>query len=208
MVRRPLVIVGAGGHGRVALDAARLSGCTVLGFLDDTLAPGGMIDGARILGGTGLTAALAVEADLFIALGDQAARRAFALSVLGAGGTLATLVHPAAVVSPAATVGDGSILAAGAILQPGARVGRFCILNTACSVDHDGVLLDGVQVGPGVRLAGRVCCGEDAFLGTGAIVLPGLSIGRGAVVGAGAVVVGDVPADITVVGNPARPLRR
>ncbi|MFC7331761.1 NeuD/PglB/VioB family sugar acetyltransferase [Rhodocista pekingensis] len=208
MVRRPLVIVGAGGHGRVALDTARLAGRTVQGFLDDTMAPGTAVDGVRVLGGSGLTAGLADGADLFIALGDQAARRSFALSVLHAGGTLATLVHPAAVVSPSATVGDGSILAAGAILQPGARVGRFCILNTACSVDHDGVLLDGVQVGPGVRLAGRVRCGEDVFLGTGAVVLPGLCIGRGAVVGAGAVVVDDVPADLTVVGNPARPLLR
>jgi acetyltransferase-like isoleucine patch superfamily enzyme len=56
-----------------------------------------------------------------------------------------------------------------------------------------------------VVLSGQVMVEEGAFLGAGAVVLPGLRIGAGAVVAAGAVVTADVPAGQTVMGVPARP---
>jgi UDP-2-acetamido-3-amino-2,3-dideoxy-glucuronate N-acetyltransferase len=49
---------------------------------------------------------------------------------------------------------------------------------------------------------------RGASIGAGAVILPGLTIGEGAMVGAGAVVTRDVPAQVLVVGNPARVVRR
>ncbi len=46
--------------------------------------------------------------------------------------------------------------------------------------------------------------GDDVWIGQGAIVLKGVTIGHRSVVGAGAVVTKDVPADVVVAGNPAR----
>jgi acetyltransferase-like isoleucine patch superfamily enzyme len=89
-----------------------------------------------------------------------------------------------------------------------ASVGRFCIINTGSTIDHDNVLADGVNVASGAHFAGNVRCEEDAFVGVGAAVAPGVRIGVRAVVGAGAVVIRDVPDDTTVVGNPARPISR
>jgi acetyltransferase-like isoleucine patch superfamily enzyme len=66
------------------------------------------------------------------------------------------------------------------------------------------LLADGVQVCPGANLAGGVICEEDVFIGTGAVVIPRITIGAGATVGAGAIVIRDVEAGTTVVGNPAR----
>jgi sugar O-acyltransferase (sialic acid O-acetyltransferase NeuD family) len=137
------------------------------------------------------------------ATGDRIVRRRIAAAVLAAQGSLATVVHPSCVVASTAVIGDGSMLLAGAIVGPDARVGSFCIVNTGASVDHDDVLENGVNVCPGVHLAGNVTCREDAFVGIGASVIQGVTIDRRAVVGAGAVVLRDVADDTTVIGCPA-----
>jgi acetyltransferase EpsM len=101
-------------------------------------------------------------------------------------------------------LGAGTVVLAGAVINTGSRVGRFAIVHANAVVDHDGRLEDGVQICPGAALAGRTTCERLAFVGTGATVTPGRTIGARSVVGAGAVVLEDVPPDVTVVGNPAR----
>ncbi len=95
----------------------------------------------------------------------------------------------------------------GAILGAETRVGRGAIINTASSIDHDGNIGDYVHIAPGVHLAGCVTVGEASFLGVGACVIPERSIGSGSTIGAGAVVVRDVPDNQVWVGCPARYLK-
>ena len=95
----------------------------------------------------------------------------------------------------------------GVIVNANAKVGRYCVLNTACSIDHDNVLDDGVQIAPGVRSAGNVHFGAMAFIGIGASLIPGVVVGTAAVVGAGAVVTENVPPGVLAVGVPARVIR-
>ena len=68
--------------------------------------------------------------------------------------------------------------------------------------------LDSAERRRGLELAKPIVVGDDAWLGGGAIVLPGVTIGARAVVGAGSVVTRDVPADETVAGNPAGTIDR
>jgi sugar O-acyltransferase (sialic acid O-acetyltransferase NeuD family) len=206
---RALVIVGAGGHGKVVLDAARAGGWQVAGFLDSVNPAGTRILDAPVLGNeAGLTdPALLAQYAVIVAIGDQTARRRLCLNVLAAGGTLAMVRHPASVVSPSVRIGAGSFLAAGVIVNPDAHIGQYCILNTGCTIDHDCRLADGTQVSPGAHLAGSVTCGDDVFIGTGAAIIPRITIGSHAVVGAGAVVIRDVEAGTRVAGNPARTIR-
>jgi maltose O-acetyltransferase len=56
----------------------------------------------------------------------------------------------------------------------------------------------------GHTLIGRVNIGKRVYLGHGAIVMPGSTIGDGVVVGPGAVVLGDIPPDSVAIGNPAK----
>ncbi len=67
--------------------------------------------------------------------------------------------------------------------------------------------LDASQRRTGLESAKPVSIGADVWVGGGAILLPGVTVGDGAVVGAGSVVTTDVPAGAVVGGNPARPLR-
>jgi sugar O-acyltransferase (sialic acid O-acetyltransferase NeuD family) len=209
-VTRRLVIYGAGGHGRVCLDIARAAGYEVLGFCDPAVVPGTSLNGAPVLTEERIADLARAEQDLafFVAIGDQARKRLLATRFLDRGETLALLVHPSAVVSPSARLGPGTVIMPNVVVNANATVGSFCILNTACSVDHDCVLADGVQLGPGARLAGAVTIGDDAALGTGVNVIPGCRIGARSVVGAGATVVSSLPDDVLAVGVPARVLRR
>jgi len=119
--------------------------------------------------------------------------------------TPVTVVHPTAWVADNATIGSGSQILAGAVIAPEARIGRQCIINTNASIDHESVLEDGVEVAPGAILCGLVYAGVNAWICAGATVLPRIRIGADAIVGAGAVVMKDVPDGITVIGIPATP---
>ncbi len=205
-----LVIVGAGAVGRVVLDTAQAAGIPVRGFTDSAMNPATLVNGSPILGSNDLLddRRFLEEHTFVVAIADQRTRMDLSLRISDGGGELATVAHPSCIVSPHASIGKGSILVAGCIVNTDAAVGDFCFLNAGCSVDHDCRVADGVLIGPGAHLAGWVQCGRGAFVGTGAAVIPKIKIGSWSTIGAGAVVVRDVPDNTTVVGSPARAVRR
>lgn len=184
----PVVIVGAGGHGRVVADIFLAAGRAVAGFLDDRVV--GPVSGLPVLGpfARALDPGFGRGRALIVALGDTTRRVDLSQAVLRAGAGLATAIHPFAILAGGTQIGAGSTVAAAAVIGTGATVGRFCIVNTAAVVDHDCALGDGVFLGPGVRLCGGVVVGAGAFIGAGAIVLPGVRIAAEARVRAGALV--------------------
>jgi sugar O-acyltransferase (sialic acid O-acetyltransferase NeuD family) len=183
-----VVILGAGGHGRVVADIFLAAGRAVAGFLDDRVV--GPVAGLPVLGpfARALDPSFGRGRALIVGLGDTTRRVDLSQAVLRAGGMLATAIHPFAILAGGAQVGVGTTVSAAAVIGTGATVGRFCIVNTAAVVDHDCTLGDGVFLGPGARLCGGVIVGAGAFVGAGAIVLPGVRIAAGAQVRAGAVV--------------------
>lgn len=119
-----------------------------------------------------------------------------------------TAVHPTAWISPSAQIDAGVQIHAGAIVEAHAKIGSQCIINTKASVDHECVLEQGVELAPAATLCGLVYLGVNAWVCAGATVLPRLRIGADSIVGAGAVVIRDVPKNVTVVGVPAQILRK
>jgi sugar O-acyltransferase (sialic acid O-acetyltransferase NeuD family) len=120
----------------------------------------------------------------------------------------ATVVHPAATVGPNCRIREGSYIAAGAIVTVNCTIGRFVTINMHCQVAHDDVLEDLVTLHPDTHLGGNVRVEEGAELGTGSIVLPGLTVGARAVLGAGCTVVRSLSGHATYVGVPAGPVVR
>ena len=200
-----LIIIGAGGYGRVCLDIARMTGYQVIGFCDTAQPDGARINGVPVLGGNEIILADSHSDDtsFVVAVGDQFLKRELAELTIHVGRELETLIHPSATISPNASIGEGTVVMPNCVVNANAVIGRFCLLNTASTVDHDNTLSDGVQLGPGVHLAGHVSLAEDVLIGTGASVIPGVSIGRNTTVGAGAVVIDDLPPAVTAVGVPA-----
>ncbi len=116
-------------------------------------------------------------------------------------------IHPTAFVAGSVRVGVGAQIMANSTICVGSLIGRACIINTGASVDHECRLGDGVHIGPRATLAGCVDVDDNATVYSGAVVLPRIRIGKGAIVGAGAVVRDDVAEYTVVVGNPAKKLK-
>jgi len=202
---RELVILGAGDHAKVAVDACLAAGISLRGLLDRSSGEVDSILGVPVIGDDSRMAELAATCDFHVAISDNGTRLRLADLVIAEGGTLKAIRHPGAILSTATDIGPGCMLVAGAVVNPGARLGRCVIVNTAASVDHDCDLGDGVHVAPGARLTGTVTCGKAAFIGAGAVVLPGVRIGRNAIIGAGATVLTNVADGATMIGTPVRP---
>jgi UDP-N-acetylbacillosamine N-acetyltransferase len=197
----------------VVADIVRLNGeYDIVGFLDD-LNPDRQDEelyGATILGGRDRLDALRSEGvrHLILAFGNCAARLRLSVFVRAEGFSLATAIHPAAIVATDASIGAGTVVTAGAVINPGSRIGENVIVNTSASVGHECLVDDGAHVGPGARLAGRVMVERAAWIGVGAIAIEGVRIGANSLVGAGGVVVNDIPDDVVAYGNPARVVRK
>ena len=206
-----IVIIGAGGHGRVVLDIIRAENKhRPVGFLDgNELLKGQSVDSLPVLGDIMNTEQLKYKGvtGAIIAIGDNRIRREYATLVENCGLELINAIHPTANIASASQIGNNVVIAAGAMLCAHCRIGDSAILNTGSIVDHESVIGTAAHICPGSRLAGRVMVQSGAFVGIGATVIQNITIGTDAVVGAGAVVIRDVPAGCTVVGVPARMVR-
>lgn len=197
-----LLIVGAGGHAKVVIDAAEEAGFEIAGVV------GTASDAPEVLGHRVSLDGEDVPADGFIvAIGDNAVRARRFADCIAAGLVPVSVVHPSSIIGRDVAIGGGAFLAAGVIVNAGARIGADTILNTGCSVDHDCVIGDHCHVGPQVAVCGAVRLGEGVLLGVGSCASPGTSVGAWSVVGAGAAVVGDLPSLTLCVGLPAHPIR-
>jgi sugar O-acyltransferase (sialic acid O-acetyltransferase NeuD family) len=196
--------MGAGGHAKVVIDAALASGwdLTQICVLDDAPERAG----ATILGLRIATPAVpdALGALFHVAIGNSDARGGLHDRAVRNGGSPATIIHPRAVISPSATIGAGSFVAAGAVVGPDGSCGIGTILNHASIIDHDCRVGDFCHIAPGATLGGEVVIENHVLVGASAVVLPGLKVGRGATIGAGAVVTQNVPPGQVWVGAPAR----
>ncbi len=201
-----IAIIGAGGHASCVYECLLTAGETVAGFYDDDPRLEGkeIVDGKKVLGTPDRLEQEERIKTVFVAFGDNRQRLERCRYYSSCGYRQPRAVHPRVYISSFARVGKGSFLMGAALVNPRARVGDYVIVNTSATVGHDCVLESGVQVGPGVNLAGGSYLEEGAFVGIGARVAPNVRIGAWSVVGAGAVVLHDVPPGVSVYGTPAR----
>jgi len=193
---RGLVIWGLGGHARVVLDAVReMNVFDETAFYDDD--PAKATPSLLHLRGAGFN-------EFLVAIGANSIRARCFEEAIRQGMKPFTCVHPTAWVSPDASIGAGTVIMARAVIQSQAVIGRNCIVNTGVIVEHDCLIGDHTHLSPATTLGGAVIVGEHVHMGIGAIALPGSRIGNRSIIGAGAVVLREVPADSTAIGVPAR----
>lgn len=204
-----LIILGAGGHGRVAAEIAEMCGWAEIASLDTAWQTRPTSGPWPVIGNDSdeTLRSLAQNTQFFVGLGDNSARSRMQLRIEALGLTVATLIHPSAVVSRYATIGAGCLIGAGSVVNYGAALGKGVIVNTHAGVDHDCNIGAFCHIAPAAHMAADVVLGEGVFLGIGASVRNGITIGAHTMIGAGAAVVSDISDNQTVVGVPARSRR-
>lgn len=203
-----LLIIGAGGHGKVVADAALETGeWGEIVFLDDAW-PEKKKNGLWDIHGKvdQLANWKGNCASAVVAIGNNHLRMELQSKLIAVGFEVATIVHPSATVSRFAKLGIGSVVFAHAVVNVDAVVGEAAIINTAATIDHDCQLGKGVHIAPGANLGGGVVVGDFSWVGIGAAVSHYLLIGAEVTVGAGAVVINNIEKGVTAVGVPARPI--
>jgi sugar O-acyltransferase (sialic acid O-acetyltransferase NeuD family) len=210
-----LVVVGAGGFGREALDvidAVNRAGDAVkfdvIGIVDDKPSPDNLKRlsdrGVAYLGSVGDWLATGDDADYLIAVGSPAARKPLADRFDSAALRPATAIHPCAVIGSMASVGAGSIVCSGVQVSTNVRLGRHVHLNSSATIGHDSILGDFTSVNPAATVSGECILGYQTLVGAGAVILQGRRVGARCVVGAASCVTHDVEDDAVVKGVPAR----
>ena len=205
----PLIILGAGGHAKVLIDALRQQSIELLGITDaDTDKKGQFLFDVTVIGGDEEVMKYPIETiKLINGMGSvrvNPRRRQLFEHFKSKGYSFASVVHSSAIIAGDVILSEGVQIMAGAIIQAGCHVGTNAVINTGVVVDHDCHIGDHAHIAPGVTLSGGVSVGENTHVGTGATVIQGIKIGRNSLIAAGAVVIRNVPDDETVVGVPAK----
>ena len=207
----PFIIVGAGGHGRVLLDAIIASGFQAIGFTDpDETLHTVSIYGIPVLGADDVIQSFSTDqiqlANGIGSISSTVKRKEVYQYVMSMGYRFGSIIHPKSIVSPFAHLTAGVQVMAGAVIQPGASIEENSIINTGAVIDHDCIMGKHCHVGPGVLISGGVNIGEGVHVGTGACILQGVVVGSHALIAAGAVVIRDVASESKVAGVPAKPM--
>jgi len=199
-----LLILGAGGHGKVVAEIARLiKQWDEIAFLDDK-------EGLKEVNGYKVIDKLKnyklykeEYKNAFVAIGNNKLRINLIENLLREGFEIPILIHPFTFISNNVKVDKGTVIMAGAVINTNSVIGKGCIINTSSSIDHDCILKDGVHISPGVHVGGTVNIGKCTWVCIGSSIANNITIGKNVIVAAGAAVIKDVPDNVIVAGVPA-----
>lgn len=195
-----LIIIGAGGHGKVIADNAQKNGYKNICFVDDNMT--GDVIGFPVIGTcSDIEHSNDGNTDFIIGIGNNAIRKTIAERY---NVNWVSIVHPTAQIAFNAKIGKGTVVMANAVINVCATVGEHCIINTCAVIEHDNVIENYVHISPNAALGGTVRIGSLTHVGIGATVKNNTDICSDCIIGAGAVVLENIKDKGTYVGVPAR----
>ncbi len=208
-----MVGLGAGGHAKVIIEILQDDKTyELIGLLDrDIKLHGQKVLGVSVLGDDDLLPTLKKDGitHFFVgvgSIGDTSPRRQLFERAIAYKMEPVDIIHDQAIISPSADLGLGVTIMAGAIINTCVTLGTNVVVNTGAIIEHDCIIGNHVHIATGSKLASTVYVGDGTHIGLGTSIRQCVNIGQNVIIGAGAVVVNDIPDNITVVGVPARPI--
>ncbi|MGW5952780.1 acetyltransferase [Bacillus mycoides] len=203
-MKKKLLIIGAGGHGKVIADIAlKMNKWKYIAFLDDNEDVKTSM-GIEIIDRSTSASKYIKEYDLFVGIGNNTIRKKVQEQLEDQGAIIPVLIHPSAIIGEQVYLEAGTVVMAGAVINCCTEIGKGCIINTASTIDHDNIIEDYVHISPGAHLAGTVKVGAGTWLAVGSVVINNINITSECKIGAGAVVIKDITEIGTYVGVPAK----
>lgn len=209
MKKKPLILVGGGGHCKSVIDVAESAGYTILGILDRPGEVGKHVFGYEVIGTDDDMAKYADKTVFVVTVGQIKSpdlRIKLHKMLAEANCELATIVASTAYVSKYATIGEGTVVMHHAFVNAGAKVGTGCIINTSAILEHEAIVGDYCHISTGATVNGGAKVGERSFIGSQSVINQCISIGERVVIGAGSAVISDLSDDTVAAGIPAKPI--
>lgn len=202
-----LIIIGAGGHGKVIAESAEACGIyDQIYFLDDKYASKDKISeiyGWKVIGSIDSFHEHIETSHFIVGIGNNSRRIHIQKTLEDANAKIACVIHPTAIVSQYCTIEPGTCVLPGAIINIGTAIGKGCIINSGACIEHDCCIDQGVHISPNVSIAGGVKVGNGSWLGIGCSVIELIEIPANCIVGAGSTVIKSPVVAGTYVGSPA-----
>lgn len=209
-----IAIFGSGGFGREvktildAINKEKPSTFLFIGFFDDGVEKGSLVNGFPVLGGIKELNEYPSNLSIVVSIGNPISKKQIIMKIINKNIDFPSIVHPKSSISKDdVEIGKGSIICEGTILTCNILIKEFVILNLMCTVGHDTIIEDYCAFMPSVNISGEVVIRECVYVGTGAKIINQLEIGKNTIVGAGAVVSKTLPENCTAVGIPAKPIK-
>lgn len=194
---KTIAIYGASGHGRVVADIAMSNGYDEVIFIDD--------GDNRYLNFKEYVKLY--QYPIALGIGENGTRKMAYEKIKAQNLEVKTLVHIKSIVARDVILKEGVVVTAGVVVNVGSVIGVGTILNTSSIIEHDCVIGDFVHIAPNTALAGNVYVKDMTFVGIGSSVIQGRVIGMNSVIGAGSVVIEDIPDNVLSYGVPAKVMR-
>lgn len=206
-MKRPLILIGGGGHCKSVIEVAESAGYEIKGILDMPDEVGkDVLPGHKVIGTDDEIPQYVEECDFVITVGfikNPALRIKLYNKVKAAGGRLATIIASTAHVSKYAELGEGTVIMHHAFVNAGAKIGDNCIINTFVNIEHDAEVGNQCHISTGTMVNGECKIGENCFIGSQSVCANCIEIASNIIVGAGSVVRKSIRMKGIYAGNPA-----
>ena len=206
-MKRPLILIGGGGHCKSVIEVAESAGYEIKGILDMPDEVGkDVLPGHKVIGTDDEIPQYVEKCDFVITVGfikNPALRIKLYNKVKAAGGRLATIIASTAHVSKYAELGEGSVIMHHAFVNAGAKIGDNCIINTFVNIEHDAEVGNQCHISTGTMVNGECKIGENCFIGSQSVCANCIEIASDIIVGAGSVVRKSIRVKGIYAGNPA-----
>ena len=191
MDKKPLILVGGGGHCKSVIDVAESAGYTILGILDKPEEVGKQVLAYKVIGTDDDIPQYVDKAEFVITVGQiksSAIRHKIAERIEKAGGKLATIVASDATFSKYATIGEGAVILHKCVVNADAKIGKNCIINTMANIEHEVEIGDFCHISTGVMVNGMTKVGNDTFVGSGSVLYNCIEVPNDSIIPAGTIV--------------------
>jgi sugar O-acyltransferase (sialic acid O-acetyltransferase NeuD family) len=208
-----IILIGGGNQSHYTIDIIEKEGkYNIVGIIDSLQEIGSNRFGYTIIGRQENISELIEKYNIYggvISIGDNWGRYYVGEQIkqLVPNFRFINAIHPSVIIGNNVTLGYGVVAMAGCIFNPKSKIGNFTFFATGAQVEHDCVIADFASISAGSVTGGYVLLGKYSAITLGVTVIDRITIGENTVIGAGSVVVKNIPDNILAYGNPCKIIR-